>query len=513
MTSSDTSKISAGQGEKRPGPYLARVISHLDSSYMGNLQVEILRPSGNTSSESEVTQVKYMSPFYGVTSERFVGQDPNDYNNTQKSYGMWMIPPDVGTTVIVIFIDGDPKRGFWIGCVQDEAMNFMLPGYAATEKLVESEDSPAGGKARLPVGEYNKKSSENQTAISGDMTKGLKPKHPLASVLKDQGLLYDSARGITTSSARREVPSMVFGISTPGPLDKKDGSPRGPVGKAETMVPNAPVSRLGGSSFVMDDGDERWLRKKTAGGTEAGPPEYASIEQQETDGKPTIPHNELIRIRTRTGHQILMHNSEDLIYIGNSRGTTWIELSSDGKIDIFAEDSVSIRTKNDFNFYADRDINMEAGRNFNLKVKESHVTNVGQGKTLIVGENNTIKVGGTNNTSSGGLFQVHASGTNIDGGNIHLNSGNFGGDTPEELKTFDNPTNTEGETLSSIMMRVPTAEPYPHHENLDPMNFKPDKLDRKTVEQPVAVPDAWRKYSTTNDTFNRQPPPANEENQ
>jgi hypothetical protein len=75
----------------------------------------------------------------------------------------------------------------------------------------------------------------------------------------------------------------------------------------------------------------------------------------------------LIRIRTRTGHQLLMHNSEDLIYIGNSRGTTWIEMTSNGKIDIYAEDSVSVHTKTDFNFRADRDINIEAGRNINMK--------------------------------------------------------------------------------------------------------------------------------------------------
>ena len=62
-----------------------------------------------------------------------------------------------------------------------------------------------------------------------------------------------------------------------------------------------------------------------------------------------------------------MHNSEDLIYIGNARGTTWIEMTSDGKIDIHAQDSVSIMTDNDLNITAERDINFEAGRNINMK--------------------------------------------------------------------------------------------------------------------------------------------------
>ena len=86
----------------------------------------------------------------------------------------------------------------------------------------------------------------------------------------------------------------------------------------------------------------------------------------EMGGDPSIPQNELIRLKTRTGHQILMHNSEDLIYIGNARGTTWIELTSNGKIDIYAKDSVSVHTENDYNITADRDINLKAGRNINL---------------------------------------------------------------------------------------------------------------------------------------------------
>ena len=151
--------ISSGAAQSRPGPFIAKVVSHLDPSYMGILEVELLRDTGNTSAAGQLHQVKMLSPFYGVTSVDYVG-DSDDYNNTQKSYGMWFVPPDVGTLVMVIFIDGDPKRGYWIGCVMDDAMNFMLPGMAATEYAV-------GGGGRVPVAEYNKK--VNQTVA--DATK------------------------------------------------------------------------------------------------------------------------------------------------------------------------------------------------------------------------------------------------------------------------------------------------------------------------------------------------------
>lgn len=314
-----------------PGPYLARITNHLDPSHMGTVEVSLEK--GTTSSpdiQSQTYPVQYLSPFYGVTSIEFEGADPKDFNNVQKSYGMWMIPPDVGTQVLVIFIDGDVNQGYWIGCVADKFQNHMVPGIAAaTTAYVSAEQELKYGTTNLPVGEFHKRSSKTQ--LNPDSQK--KPIHPFADKLMAQGLLKDDIRGVTTSSARREVPSAVFGISTPGPLDS--AGKKGLVGYDTKAT--VPVSRLGGSQFVMDDGDQT--------------------------GK-----SELVRLRTRTGHQILMHNTDDLIYIANSKGTAWIELTSDGKIDIFAEDSVSIHSKQDFNFRAERDINLEAVRNLNIRV-------------------------------------------------------------------------------------------------------------------------------------------------
>jgi hypothetical protein len=596
----------------RPGPFLAKIVGHLDTTYMGILQVEILRPSGNLTVESEIHQVSYMSPFYGVTSSNHTAGEPgrtedDTYNNTQKSYGMWMIPPDVGSLVVVIFIDGDTRRGYWIGCVQDEGANFMLPGLASTQKVVEDADPDAKNQyGRVPVAEYNKKI---QSTDNPDASQALKPRHPFTDVLSHQGLLFDDIRGITSSSARREVPSMVFGISTPGPVDKKPGAKTGRIGSEEKKVDNAFVSRLGGTTFVMDDGDDRFLRKTNAS---KGPPEYASVENKETTGDVNIPHNELVRIRTRTGHQILFHNSEDLIYITNARGTSWVELTSDGKIDIYAEDSISIRTQNDLNFYADRDINIECGRNFNTKVRgeqHTHVikdqilvvdgnqkiqvkeavdityettythhvkqdvnklydtnylqhvlgnvdkkfdgslkTKIGEAEDRSIGNAVTISSGSGYTITAGSAFQVKASGTNIDGGQIHFNSGNFGGSSaadadsaseaelPQRLKLHKLSIETgeydDTKLPPTIMRRVITTEPYVYHENVDPLKVKIDQTDRDIdgryedtdgeqlndqsdfSETMLPTPTLWKTYSTgPDDTFTVRPPTATEQEQ
>jgi hypothetical protein len=653
----------AGGELTTPGPYLAKVISHLDRTYSGYLQVEILQESGNTEArQGQLHSVRYLSPFSGQTSADYLAES-NDYTSTQKAYGFWMVPPDPGAIVVVIFIDSDPKKGFWIGCVHDMNMNFSVPGHAATSFHVD------GKKARVPVAEYNKLAS----SPIADTTKIKKPANKLQDKLLNQGTLEDDTRGITTSSARREIPSMVFGISTPGPTDK--AGKQGPVGKHEYRIPNAFVSRLGGSEFVMDDGDDKWEREKTPS---EGPPVYKSVEDGQT-GLRDRPHNELMRFRTRTGHQILMHNSEDLIYIGNSRGTAWIELTSDGKMDIYCEDSINVRTKQDFNFHCDRDFNLEVGRNFNVKVHGEHHTQVIKDQVLIVDRDQKIHIkrrkdetideqyrqtvnddvkkyyakdythnvdgrmdlrvakgvsfSGGNGASGPGFapydaaredpedpcandgdtsspvqdhngptpdridikiykdMRVEHIGVNVDhtidgylktkvtgsvdintnstwkqtsegdidiksgghifntsagsnetkaGGNIietapqvHMNGPAAGtaptaaiaqlpeearksakGTIPLPLKTHKLPEvdehGAEGGTsdVSLIMRRMPTAEPYPHHENLDPLKVKPKEtardVDGRYKEESESMrpePEYWKKYSTNTDTF------------
>jgi len=273
-----------------PGPYIAEITNHLDPTYMGGVEVAlVLGVPTPITSQTETYTVKYLNPFYGVTSVRHEGNDSNNFNDVQKSYGMWMVPPDIGTRVMVIFVDGDTEQGYWFGCIQDEYQNHMVPGIAASKQSsITAEQERKYGTSYLPVAEFHTKS---QTLSTGKKPAYIsKPVHPFADRLLAQGLLLDTVRGVTSSSARRETPSAVFGISTPGPLDPN--GKKGKIGYEGNR--QEPVSRLGGSTFVMDDGD---------------------INGQ----------NELVRLRTRTGHQILMHNSQDLIYIANSKGTAWIE--------------------------------------------------------------------------------------------------------------------------------------------------------------------------------------------
>tara|TARA_R110000772_G_scaffold3959_10_gene14060 strand:- start:7270 stop:9753 length:2484 start_codon:yes stop_codon:yes gene_type:complete len=520
---------------KDSGPFEAIVVNNLDTRYMGGLTVELLKytSSGATPERSgQLLNVRYLSPFYGVTPNAALTAN-DGYEHTQKSYGMWMVPPDVGTKVLVIFAEGNANFGYWIGCIPADYMNFMVPdGRASTENTTELTPPPLRGR-KLPVGEYNK---SIESGAKADPTLFAKPYNKdFSESLEIQGLLNDEIRGTTTTSSRREMPSMVFGISTPGPKDRRDGSPTSEIGTAGNKI-KVPSNRLGGSSFSMDDGDERFVRATHA---EDGPPIYKNKANNEAGGDRTIPQNELMRFRTRTGHQILMHNSEDLIYIGNARGSTWIEMTSDGKIDIHAQDSVSIMTENDLNITAERDINMEAGRNVNIKAagrnsksgetgrvqiesKNNFNLSVGKDSKITVGQNQHIKVKANHHIDTTGNLHINTeqdnrltagSSTYINSVNNHRETAKFinmnGPVAPKAspanevqlLTTHTLPRVKPGGVISgynTILARAPQHEPWPHHENMDPMAFKKIHTDR---ERPGGLPSADRVL--TPDTFDK----------
>jgi len=348
------------------GARVARVVGHDIKTGMGTLFVQLEGRNAATRGEASQTfPAYYAPPFFGSTSFAYTGVNTGNgkaFQDTQKSYGMSFVPPDIGTKVIVIQVD-DTQQWFWMGVIPESGINHMVPGIAAAENvdLSPEEQTLYGHTKSLPVAEINTRLLREES--TQDLENAKRPLHPLAGFLLDSGLIGDPTRGTHGSTMRRTAIPNVYGISTPGPLDKRDGALKKPQGTNQNVSDPVFVSRVGGHQFVMDDGDERFVRKTKA---DLGPPEYADTTKGET-GDARIPFGESFRIRTRTGHQILLHNSEDLIYIGNSRGTAWIELTSDGKIDIFAQDSISIHTQQDFNFHAGRDINLEAERNINIK--------------------------------------------------------------------------------------------------------------------------------------------------
>ena len=157
-----------------PGPFEAIVKNHLDGEYMGRLEVELLKSNTEGSTPNvgaERVIVDYLSPFYGVTP--YAGSTPNDnFASTQKSYGMWAVPPDIGSLVLVTFVEGNRARGYWFGCIQEQFMNFMVPGLAATSLLKDfDKKAPAAEYNKLTTTEPNKEPTTHRKSAHVDLLK------------------------------------------------------------------------------------------------------------------------------------------------------------------------------------------------------------------------------------------------------------------------------------------------------------------------------------------------------
>lgn len=296
--------------EKDPthGVFIGEVISTKDLSRTGRIQVFISALSKDKTNPSGRFDCVWTSPFAGGTDPAAIGSKIESYEQTQKSYGMWMVPPDIGNLVLVAFGDGNLKFPFIIGCLFPDKYNHMVPGMPSGKSYSDS-------TLLVPVAEKNKR---DERTTQND---AIRPIHiDLAEKIVQQGLINDPIRGAGSSGARRESPSEVFGILTPGPRDPLNFN-----------------NRLAGHQFVMDD--------------RIG--------------------NRLIRLRTAGAQQILMDDGTGIIYIINKEGT-WVELN--GKtINVFAGGDINMRAKGSFNLRADQDINIEAGQNLNLKAAGDNI--------------------------------------------------------------------------------------------------------------------------------------------
>lgn len=313
----------AEQLESKPlyGIYQGEVTRTDDTSRTGTLQVFVAALAKDKTDPAGYLECTWTSPFAGSTPVAAIPVNPDleRYEQTQKSYGMWMVPPDVGNIVLVAFGDGKKKHPYIIGCLFPDRYNHMVPGMAGALSYGE-------GKLQVPVAEKNKK-EERIDHNSNEVRRPIAPY--LAEGIVTQGLINDPLRGAGSAGARRESPSQVFGILTPGPL--KPGS-------SSTTTPlNA--HRMGGHQFIMDDN----------------------------------PGSSMIRLRTAGGTQLILDDTSGSIYMINKSGTGWFEIDRLGNINFYGQGSMNIRSKGNLNLRADKNVNIEAGNDVNIKAAGDNI--------------------------------------------------------------------------------------------------------------------------------------------
>ena len=153
----------AGDATLVTEPVIGIVKSTIDSIRTGRIYVYIQRfGAEDPDNPNSWTPVRYMSPFYGLTPTTSPNEGFGTFEGNSHSYGVWNSPPDIGTQVICIFIDGKTNYGYYIGCVPEPEALHMVPAMGASDNIVagEGEAESFGGATRLPVVNINNNSPE-----------------------------------------------------------------------------------------------------------------------------------------------------------------------------------------------------------------------------------------------------------------------------------------------------------------------------------------------------------------
>ena len=359
------------------------VKANVHGSNMGVIQVWIPSFSTNPKDKSQWRTVRYCSPYYS----RVNSQGPNDdFLSTKVSSGIITPPPDLGTKVLCFFPEGRNAEGYYFAGVPDTFMMQSVP-----EATLNREGRPGG--------EFNDDESGNKPAkkVANYKRERRAVDFYTEGYTISQGLDRDSVRGIGNSSYMRESPSELIGIVSKGRRVADDGSDftikynqalKDKDTKNTKILDGllGPYARRKGHSITLDDGD--------------------------IDG-----NSNQIRFRTSTGHQILLNDTQGVIYIGNANGTTWIELNNNGTVDVYAKDSINFRSKN-LNFHADQNIKFHS-KGYTQLVSEQQMHVEGKEQLVMTSEGEAGITGtGLHLNSGGSLFATAKSQAFINAGGV-----------------------------------------------------------------------------------------------
>lgn len=366
----------------------------------------------------------YVSPFGGQTSSGTRGPGTESSAAGGIAYGMWAIPK-IGAQVLVISLDEDHQQRLYLGCVYDAFASHTMPHGRWI-----ADDHPAI------------KDNKSKAAPYGPFSSNDKLIQPLASNMQQ-----------------------AF-----GQLDVNF--------EWQTRVADYAVSRLDvshlhhTSSQVQDDADTKlddWTYTQGYQVSRLDPHTTSSITGKNYDSQiisMTSPgfhsmsmddrmENCRMRFRTTSGHQILLDDTNERIYIATAQGNNWIEMDQSGNIDIFTSNKVSIRASQDINLTSDKSIRMHAKEGIHMhsdkdirldSLTDTHIRSQQQIK-MDAAKNINVKTGGELKLTSKGTMHLNAGGKILEtGSQIHLNGPAAAAAESAEKALFTN--------------RVPAHEPW-----------------------------------------------------
>lgn len=405
---------------------------------------------------------RYVAPFGGILDDDAITRGPNNNLGTSSgpiSYGFWAIPK-VGSTAVVSGVDGDPNVRLWLGCIHMPGMNHTLPNgrwggedgkkggpLTSTDEPIQ----PLFDNYKTAFGTNNPifatRGGDMQVAAlteqqAKDIGNGVKKDEPLSFAADMNKQTYDNA------SAALNAANMPAGAQT-----IKTAGQNAP--KTELKIGDEDEDHSGyGSSRINPDLKYRFVNQNRD----------SHVYSWTTPGFHSLTMNDRpdwsrVRLRSSTGHQIIMDDTNEVIYINTSVGNNWIELHKNGNIDIYSAKKISVHSSGDINYTTDSTFRVLAQGGIHLlSAKDIRIT---AATDIGIKSSTNIRQQAANSvySQSGSSMHLRAGGNIIQtGSNIHLNGPSA------------SPANPENAFFSS---RIPQHEPWPRSDSQEDTSKTP----------------------------------------
>lgn len=366
---------------------IGTVVSADDPQEMGRLKV-VCPKWGDTYSTpiKDLPWVSYISPLAGTTSVGSRGAGLQE-SKGKVAYGFWAIPK-VGAQVLVMCIDKDPAFRVYLGSMHTQLATHTLPHGRFTY-----DDHPA-----VP---------HDGSTPYGPFTSSEQPIEPLASNLK-------AAFGPSTSNYEWQTRAADYQSSAIGPNHVDYTESTSPDDYEVTDPLTGWKSTQGYDTARHDETDND---SKVLGITSPGFHSLSMDDRME---------NCRFRLRTTAGHQILMDDTNERIYISTAKGNNWVEMDQNGNVDVFSNNRVSVRSTKDINFTSDESIRLYARKGIHMvsetdlriqTVDDIHVKSTGGNLRMGIAQSIFASAGSEMHLKSNGQFLTTS------GGSMHLLSG------------------------------------------------------------------------------------------
>lgn len=291
-------------------------------------------PNPKTMNVINIPWATMAPPMAGTVTQGYRGVDAAV--DGELPYGLMAIPK-VGTEVVVAQVNGDPGYRVIIGC---------LPHLGTTGAAPHGRFETTGGYPDGPKTMTGKPIQPLYRNLTDTFTGpyGAGPRSSFEWMSRGSDYTYSAYR--QESRNARQTTDDPENVS----ITEADG-------RVINYTAGYGKDRIGSQPSVVNDPDRKYDPQVTSF-VSPGFHSWSMDDRAE---------NCRMRLRTTTGHQIILDDTNERIYIATHKGKNWVEMDTCGNIDIHSDTRISIHAAKDINFtsestirLASRDIHMRA---------------------------------------------------------------------------------------------------------------------------------------------------------